>query len=258
MPDILSRPSISIGTSGWNYPEWCQVFYPEGLPASRWLAFYARHFATLEINATFYRLPSPETVRKWREGVPDSFLFAVKGSRFMTHVKRLLDIEEPLQRFLEVMRELNPKLGPILWQLPPGLAFDAERTERFLKILPSTERHALEARHDSWLSEACLGLLRDYGVAWCIADTPFYPYLEAVTADFVYARLHGHEQLYTSCYSPEELGEWAEKIRRWAGEGSDVYLYFDNTAYGHAVENAHTLQEMLADIAPPFNPPEPP
>lgn len=216
---MLSLPSLHIGTSGWNYTEWRGPFYPKGLTAHRWLAFYAGVVDPVEISATFYGMPRPETVRKWRDTVPEGFLCAVKGNRFVTRLRRLVNFEEPLQRFMDMAGELGPKLGPILWQFPPGFAFDADRVAPFLASLPSGKRYVLEARHDSWLQEECQALLREHNVAWRIADTPDYPYAEFVTADFAYIRLHGHEHLCGSLYSPKDLQRWAANQRLWQAKG---------------------------------------
>lgn len=233
---------IYIGTSGWSYDHWKGIFYPEDRPKAKWLEFYADHFMSVEVNATFYRSMKPKTFENWREKTPDRFLWAVKASRYITHIRRLKDVREPLERFMASLKLLREKLGPILFQLPPSLAFDAEVFESFCNYLPEEKLYTIEARHPSWLEEDALSALRRHHIAWCISDTPGrYPYCEAVTSDFIYIRLHGSRKLYSSEYSEEELRAWAEKIRRW---GKDTYVYFNNDFMGYAPKNAARLKEL--------------
>lgn len=234
---------IRIGTSGWNYPHWQGIFYPSDCPRSRWLEWYAKHFDTVELNATFYRLPKPKTFENWKLRTPDNFLWALKASRYITHIKRLKEPEEPLERFYKASAPLQDKLGPILFQLPPGLPFDEDRFEHFCRTLRPSHRYALEVRHPSWIDNRLFAILRRYSIAFCIADTAGrYPYHETVTADFVYIRLHGSRKLYASDYSEEELQSWARKIKGW---GMDTYLYFDNDFEGYAVKNARRIREIM-------------
>nr|WP_312860030.1 DUF72 domain-containing protein [Pseudonocardia bannensis] len=284
---------MRIGTSGWRYPPWRGTFYPEGLVQRRELEHLSRMVRTIEINGSFYSLQRPESYRAWAEQTPDDFLFAVKGGRFITHMKQLRDVEVPLANFLASgMLALGPKLGPMLWQLPPRMRFDPERLDAFLTMLPRSTgaaaefaarhderldgravtetdadrplRHALEVRHPSFVDPAFIELLRAHGVALVVADTAgTFPYLDDVTADFVYARLHGDSELYVSGYAPDALDSWAEKVRAWQDgrspvtehtvappapehpEGRDVYLYFDNDAKVHAPYDAIGLAERL-------------
>ncbi len=237
MQDIL------IGTSGWNYDHWQGVFYPEKWPKSRWLEYYSGVFSTVEVNATFYRHMKPSTFEKWRNNTPQDFVWAVKANRFITHIKRLQDITDSLQTFFDSVTVLAEKLGAVLFQLPPSLAFDAAVFESFCAHLPEGKRYTLEARHPSWATESALASLKRCGVAWCISDTAGrYPYLEALTADFIYIRLHGSTMLYASDYTEEELVRWADKIRTW---NKDTFVYFDNDFSGYAPKNAQRLKELL-------------
>jgi len=234
---------IRVGTSGWTYPHWKNVFYPAAWKKSRWLEYYTEYFDTVEVNATFYRLPQAKTVEGWKRRTPDLFLWAVKANQYITHTKRLKEPREPLERFYSVASALEEKLGPILFQLPPSLPFDEERFSGFCRCLRRSYRHVLEVRHSSWISDRLFAILEEYNMALCISDTAGrYPFHEAVTADFMYVRLHGSKKLYASDYSEEELQAWAQRINTW---GKDTYLYFDNDFEGHAVGNAKRLKEIL-------------
>jgi uncharacterized protein YecE (DUF72 family) len=236
-------PRIFVGTSGWTYDHWRGPFYPQGLAKTRWLDYYARAFLTVEVNATFYRSMKPSTFEKWRQATPDGFLWSIKANRFITHLKRLRDVADPLKSFLESVNPLDTKLGAILFQLPPSLAFDKDLIQSFCELLPQSIRYSLEARHISWVCREALFCLRKSGVAWCISDTAGrYPYLETVTADFAYIRLHGSRSLCASRYTEEELKAWATKVR---GFGVDAFVYFDNDFMGYAPTNALQLKELL-------------
>ncbi|MBW2108969.1 MAG: DUF72 domain-containing protein [Deltaproteobacteria bacterium] len=233
-----------IGTSGWTYPHWIDRFYPPEHSKSRWLEYYAQHFDTVELNASFYRLPKPVTFENWKARTPAHFLWSVKASKFITHTKRLKDPQEPLTRLYRAAGGLGKKLGVVLFQLPPSLTFDKAVFQDFCQALDPHVRHALEVRHPSWIGERVLGLLEQYNVAFCVADTAGrYPYCEAVTADFVYVRLHGSKKLYASDYSVKELRTWAAKLRAW---GKLSFVYFDNDAEGYAIKNARQLRSMLS------------
>jgi uncharacterized protein YecE (DUF72 family) len=232
-----------IGTSGWNYDHWKGLFYPHDLPRSRWLDYYATVFSTVEVNATFYRQVSGATFEKWRSRTPEGFVWSVKAHRVITHIRRLKDAEASLETFLDAASALGDKLGPILFQLPPSLAFDAPLAERFFSKLPGGRRYTLEARHQSWTGRDALAILERHGIAWCISDTAGrYPYLEAVTAGFAYIRLHGSRRLYASEYTREEIGAWADRIRSW---GIPAYVYFDNDYLAFAARNALELQQAV-------------
>ncbi len=245
------RLTVRIGTSGWNYPHWRGVFYPKGLATSKWLTYYATYFDTVEVNATFYGTPKEKTLKKWYGETPSGFLFALKASRFITHVKRLRQVEEPLKRFYQVIAPLKEKIGPLLFQLPPSLKYDRALIADFLALLDPRYQTAIEIRHASFHNDEFLGLLATHQVALCLSDTAGrYPsLLEAVTAPFVYVRLHGSRTLYRSCYTEEELRAWAQKIVSF---NRPTYVYFDNDSLGWAVPNALRLKELLGQPAKPL------
>ena len=234
------KPKYYIGTSGWHYDWWREVFYPAKLPRSRWLEFYSSHFPTVELNNSFYRLPSERAFDNWRDQTPEGFVFAVKVSRFITHIKRLKEVEEPLETFLSRARHLNEKLGPLLYQLPPNMHRNEGRLEAFLKILPGGLEHVFEFRHESWFDDRVFELLRKYNCGFCSFDMPGMSCPLVATADFAYIRFHGSSGLYYSCYSDEELRDWAERISGLGGVGK-VYIYFNNDAEGYAIQNARGL-----------------
>lgn len=239
---------IHIGTSGWHYKHWHGPFYPEVMRAERLLPFYARHFHTVEVNNSFYKLPSEETFATWRDTSPEGFLFAVKASRFITHMKKLkVEPGQGLFPLLERVDVLGPKLGPILFQLPPLWRFNAERLSTFLESLPLGHRYTFEFRDHSWLNEEAYALLRAHGAAYCLYDIAGFMSPSVVTADFVYVRLHGPipGAAYHGSYSMEALSRWADDCLAWAAEGRDVYVYFDNDIGGHAVHDALRLQGMV-------------
>ena len=272
-------PQTRIGISGWTYPPWRRVFYPEGLPHRRELEFASRQVGSIEINGTFYALQRPESFRAWAEATPDRFVFSVKGGRFITHLKKLRDVDTALANFFASgVLALGPKLGPLLWQLPPNFGYDVERIEAFLSLLPRTTtaaaelaarhdervddrawvttdadrpvRHAIEVRHASYETPSFLALLRAQGVAAVTADTAGkWPMIEEQTAGFSYVRLHGAEELYTSGYSDEGLDAWAAKVRAW-GQDRDVFVYFDNDVKVHAPFDAMGLMRRLG-LEPP-------
>jgi uncharacterized protein YecE (DUF72 family) len=236
-------PHIYIGTSGWNYKHWAEVFYPKDCPKAKWLEFYAGQFHTVELNASFYRLPKPQTFENWKERTPDDFLWAVKASRYITHIKRLREAAEPLERLYGAVEGLESNLGPILFQLPPSLSFNEEVFGQFCRQLKTDRLHALEVRHSSWEHQKAIDILRDHNMALCVSDTAGrYPYLEEDVASFAYIRLHGSQKLYASEYSEAELRAYARKIRQW---NRDTYLYFDNDYRGYAVKNARRIKEIL-------------
>ena len=239
----MKAKSLRIGTSGWNYNHWKEKFYPLDISKSKWLEFYSDHFDTVEVNATFYRLPTPKTFENWYKRTPENFKWAVKASKYITHTKRLNETGEPLERLYQSVQNLKEKTGPILFQLPPSLTFEKDRFQAFLKDLRSGYRHALEIRHASWIDEGVFKLLEENNLALCISDTAGrYPYCEAVTADFLYIRLHGSKKLYASEYTEAELQAWAKKIREW---NRDTFIYLDNDHEAYAVKNADRLKEIL-------------
>ena len=284
---------IHIGISGWRYEPWRGVFYPEDLRQDDELAFASRALSSIELNGSFYALQKPDSYAKWYQATPKKFIFSIKGNRFITHTKRLKDIDGPLANVLaSAVFNLREKLGPFLWQFPPNLQFDSERMEHFLSLLPHDTveglscarrhearmegkvaldvdkkrkmRHALEIRHDSFIDEAFIAMLRKYQVALVVADTARqWPYYEDICADFMYLRLHGDKELYASGYCEVALDRWAEPIRAWSGGSQphdarlisakagpkkasrDVYCYFDNDIKVRAPFDAKRLIEKL-------------
>jgi uncharacterized protein YecE (DUF72 family) len=266
-----------IGTSGWSYRRWRGDFYPRGLAQRLELAYMAQRLPTVEVNGTFYGLTRPTACAAWRAAVPDDFVFAIKGSRFITHMLKLRKYETPLANFFASgLLRLGTTLGPILWQLPPQLPFDEERARSFFQAVPrdlraaerwarrhdarttgraslraaegaaGPIRHAVEIRHASWLTDQALATLRELDVALVAADTAGkYPLSYERTADFAYVRLHGSATLYASRYSDAEIAAWARRIAVWTEAGSDVYVYFDNDAEGHAPHDAVRLQAAV-------------
>ena len=269
-----------IGISGWRYAPWRGVFYPSGLPQKNELAFAARQFNSIEINGSFYSLQQVESWQRWYDETPDDFVFAVKGSRFITHMKKLNDIEKPLANFFaQGVLALKQKLGPILWQFPPAFAFDHARFEKFFRLLPRTMKealalarhrdarmdgrsylraaadhalqHAVEIRHESFRTPHFIKLLRKQSIGLVVADTAGkWPFLEDVTAGFVYARLHGDKQLYVSGYTPSALDRWAERVRAWRAGNRSVYVYFDNDVKVRAPFDAIELSRRVGGFLP--------
>lgn len=239
-----TKHSFYVGTSGWQYSHWRGVFYPEDLKSQDWLRFYTEHLNTLELNVTFYRQVRQSTFQKWYEATPPAFVFSVKMSRFITHIKRLRVEAESVERFCADVRVLKEKLGVILIQLPPSLKFDSTLMADFFALLDPALKYTIEARNKTFISDDFFAMLTDRNIAWCIAESAGrYPYSEAVTASFVYLRLHGRTELYASNYSDDELTVMAGKIRGW---DRDTYVYFDNDFGGYAVRNALTLKHLLA------------
>lgn len=237
---------IHIGTSGWHYDHWRGPFYPEDLTPKAFLTFYQQRFHTVEINNSFYQLPSAKTLVDWRESVPPGFIFAVKGSRYITHMKKLKDPGQSVPPLLERIQSLGDRLGPILFQLPPRWRFNEERLGAFLEALPRDYRYALEFRDPTWLNQEACRLLRKHGAAFCIYELAGRISPKEVTADFVYIRLHGPGDAYQGRYDRQTLADWAGAISAWTAQGLTVFCYFDNDEAGYAALNALELQEMLS------------
>ena len=236
---------IYIGTSGWSYAHWKGVFYPDKVSGTKMLPFYAEHFPTVELNASFYRLPKAATFDGWRERTPEGFVFAVKASKLITHNKRLVDVNEPWELFITNVSRLGNKLGPILFQLPPSLKADIGVLDELFKMLPEQYSYVIEPRNDSFFEDQIVEALRKHQVCLCIPDSPRFPQKLIVTAPFVYVRLHGSSRLYGSKYTDEELAAWAKKVDQWHRSDLDVYVYFNNDYMCYAVENAKTLMRLL-------------
>jgi uncharacterized protein YecE (DUF72 family) len=234
-----------IGTSGWHYDDWRGRFYPEKLPRNRWLEFYAQHFPTVELNNSFYRLPSENAFTGWYNSSPPDFRYAVKVSRFITHIKRLKDCNEAVANFMSRAGILKEKLGPLLYQLPPSMHRNDERLESFLNILPRGLKHVIEFRHESWLVDEVFDILRRYNTGLCVFDMPELTSPLLATADFAYIRFHGSGSLYSSCYTDEELADWAKRIADLAKGLDSVYIYFNNDVQGFAIRNAATIRRFL-------------
>lgn len=237
--------TIRIGTSGWVYPHWRGLFYPAELRQEDWFGHYAAHFDTVEINNTFYRLPSEAAFANWREQAPAGFLYALKASRFLTHLKKLKDPHAPLEHFFTRAAQLGVSLGPVLYQLPPHWQLNLPRLEGFLASLPRKRRHAVEFRDPSWLVEPVFRLLEHYGAAHCVHDLPPLHVPPRVTAPFVYLRYHG-DSAHHGDYPTDHLALQAQRIRAWHAQGLDVYAYFNNDVEGYAVRNAMLLRSLLA------------
>lgn len=238
-----------IGTSGWNYDAWKHDFY-DGVPKREWLRHAAERFTGLEVNATFYGLQKRSTFERWRDETPAGFGFAVKGNRYLTHSKKLLEPEEPIARERERAEGLGDKLKAVLWQLPESFHAHTDRLRAFLSALDAWPvPHAVEFRHRSWFTPEVAGLLRDRDAAVCISDAADWPIWEAVTARIVYVRLHGHTRTYASAYSSPHLRRWARRTRRWLDEGRDVHVYFDNDREGAAPRDALRLLEQVREKA---------
>ena len=239
------RP-VHVGCSGWNYRDWRGTVYPQGVPPSRWLEHYATLFDTVEVNSTFYRLASRDAVARWVEQTPEHFVFALKASRYLTHIKRLTDLGQGIERFYERVEPLvgTPKLGPVLWQLPESFHRDDERLAGALKALPGG-RHCFEFRHESWFAADVYALLREHGVALVVGDMPKRPFQSyEMTADWTFVRFHFGARGRRGNYSESELDEWAQRIAAWR-ERVEVYAYFNNDWEGFAVRNGLWLRRRL-------------
>lgn len=237
--------SYHIGTSGWHYPHWQGRFYPPTVARAAWLHYYAQHFATVEINASFYRLPSRAAARAWKNATPAGFTFAIKASRYITHMKKLRAPRTSLRAFLAVTQALGTKCGPLLFQLPPRWRCNPERLEAFLRALPKNRECVFELRDPSWHNPQVYALLRRHNAAFCQYELGGFVSPHVITADFTYIRLHGPSaSAYGGCYSDNALKKWAARIRGWK-KLRRVYVYFDNDEAGYAARNALSLRTLL-------------
>jgi uncharacterized protein YecE (DUF72 family) len=242
----VAHCDVRIGTSGWHYKHWVGTYYPATCRAPQMLEHYLRDFDTVELNNSFYRLPTPEAFDCWRDATPPDFRFAVKGSRFITHNKKLKEPENALENLLPRAERLREKLGVVLWQLPPKWKKNVSRLEEFLAALPRERRYTFEFREPSWLNDDVLAVLRRYNAAFCIYELAGFHTALEITADFAYVRLHGPEAgKYQGSYSTAQLERWAKRIAEWSERLKAVYVYFDNDQHGYAAQNARTLKGMV-------------
>lgn len=244
---------IHIGTSGWVYPHWREVFYPKDVPQRSWLSYYAQFFDVTEINASFYRLPSIKAVENWAGSVAPAFRFCPKISRFITHAKKLNDPESSVPRFFDVFDAIERHVGPILIQLPANLVFHEDKAHHFFKFLRTTYptySFSLEARHASWMKADSIALLQAYDIGWVIAESGTrFTSAEIITAKHVYLRFHGPDGSYATRYTKRRLGSFAEKMQRWEKQGHLIWAFFNNDIHGYAIENALMLKKMLGGHA---------
>jgi uncharacterized protein YecE (DUF72 family) len=246
--------AIYIGTSGWHYKHWLGDFYPEKLAPAKMFSWYRREFDTVEVNNSFYRLPEQKTFRSWKDLAPPGFCFAVKASRFITHVKRLKDAADSIDLFLARAEPLAESLGPILFQLPPRWKVNLDRLAGFLSILPTGHRYSIEFRDESWCVPQVYDLLHRFNVAFCIHDWREMPWPKPLTADFTYIRFHGSGTRYGGDYPQNQLQEWADRLREWGSKLSAAYVYFNNDIGGHAIRNARSLRTLIATLPKRFLP----
>jgi uncharacterized protein YecE (DUF72 family) len=246
-PTTVSK--VHVGCSGWVYRHWRGLFYPEGLPQKRWFERYAEEFDTVEINASFYRLPLASTFEGWREKAPPGFRYAVKVNRFITHMKKLLDCEAEVDRFISLARPLRDKLGPLLYQLPPSLHKNLDRLDAFLARLPGDLEQVVEFRHKSWYDERALAVLDKHGVGFVAHDMKGLVSPRWASGRTAYVRFHGAGGKYWGRYSDEALLEWTDWCLDQARQGRSVWCYFNNDIHGHAIEDARTLKSMIGQIS---------
>ena len=242
------RGRIHIGCSGWVYKHWRGIFYPEGLPQRLWFDHYTQDFDTVEINNSFYRLPSSETFEKWRDQAPSGFCYALKANRFLTQAKKLKECEEPLERMMSAARCLGDRLGPMLYQLPPTLRINLDRLRDFLEIMPADVTNVFEFREKSWYVPETYDLLDRYGASFCVHDMPGLGSERVAVGRIAYVRFHGGEGKYWGRYPDERLLGWTDWIVEQAGQGRSVWCYFNNDIHGHAIEDARTLKAMARQM----------
>ncbi len=245
---MKKKVSGRVGCSGWQYRHWKGNFYPSALPQKKWLEFYAERFDTVEINNSFYRLPTEKTFSEWRERVPDRFLFSVKASRYLTHLRRLKDPADPLELFWRRARRLGPKLGPVLYQLPPYWKRNEKRFFDFLDALPENALHVVEFRDPTWYTDEIFRAMEARGVAMCIHDHHASVSPRETVGPFAYVRFHGSPEHPEGAYSKRHLRAWAAWLAEEADSGKEIFAYFNNDAFSHAPKNAAALREFLLSI----------
>jgi uncharacterized protein YecE (DUF72 family) len=238
---------LLVGTSGWVYPHWKGTFYPDELNEREWFSYYSRRFDTVEINNSFYRLPSRQAFEKWRLMAPAGFTFTVKASRYITHVKKLREPAESVGRLYANLSGLKDRCAAVLFQLPPNWGLNIQRLREFLGVLPNSTRAVLELRNESWLTDEVYALLRDHGVALCFADMPFYPGPRVRTADFSFFRRHGGRGARKPLYTKGEIRKLAGEVERELTDGRDCFVYFNNDFGGYAIRNALELKSMVQE-----------
>jgi len=240
---------IHIGTSGWSYKDWVEIFYPKKIKARDWLSYYAKTFDCTEINGCFYRLPSKETVINWVNMVPKKFKFCPKMSRYLTHLKKLRDPEEPLQRFFSIFEPMREKMGPVLIQLPKLVRFDPDIAEHFYRLLKekySSYRFAIEVRHESWMTDSSYSLMKRYDVAFVMSHSGnHFPYAEVVTSKNIYFRFHGPGTLYNTKYHGATMKKYSRLFKGLLDQGHDVWIFFNNDWFGYAIENGLALRRFV-------------
>lgn len=241
----MGNSSVYIGTSGWEYKHWENVFYPKENGSVTKLNYYANELSSVEINSSFYRLPTEKILKNWVKEVPSTFIFAVKASRYITHIKKLKDPKESTDELFKRIEVLGEKLGPILFQLPPSWKCNKNRLDELLKILPKKYRYAFEFRNKTWITKEILALLREYNAAFCIYEIDKWLSPKEITSDFVYIRLHGPQKAYKGNYSSKNLAGWAGAFASWRKKNLDIYCYFDNDEKGYAPHNALCLKKMI-------------
>jgi len=243
-----------IGTSGWSYKDWIEIFYPKRLKAADWLSYYATIFNCTEINSSFYRLPQKQTVISWIKKVPKDFLFCPKMSRYLTHIKRLKEPEEPLDRFFSIFEPMKKQMGPVLIQLPGTAAFDHDVAENLYCLLKqkfSLYKFAIEVRHLSWMTENSYALMEKYDIAFVMSHSgDHFPYAEVITSKNIYFRFHGPGSLYNTKYDDETMEKYAALSKKWLDKGHDLWIFFNNDWFGYGIDNALSLRTFLTHLIP--------
>lgn len=241
----MANDNVRIGTSGWHYRHWENVYYPDGMPEDCWLDYYSKNYNSVEINNTFYKLPEVLSLRKWYDSVPDNFVFSVKASRYITHMKKLSGIEKNINKLLKSVSILDEKLGPILFQLPPGWKFNGQRLRSFLSSLSADFRYVFEFRNQTWFNDEAYGLLSENNAALCVYDFGGVTSPRHMTTDMVYVRLHGAQGPYYGSYSDNVLAMWAKDVSAWSAKGLKVFFYFNNDQAASAVMDAKALSSLV-------------
>jgi uncharacterized protein YecE (DUF72 family) len=242
---VISAGKIHIGTSGWSYDDWKGKFYPVDIPKTRWFEYYSKHFKTVELNSTFYHLPNPKTIRKWKFNTPAGFIYSVKASRYITHIKRLKDCAEPVERFFRAIKPLKPETGAVLYQLPPNSKLNLDRLEDFIKLLPKKYNHVFEFRNKSWYCRDISKLLDKYGCGFCIHDMQKLESPKWITGELLYVRFHGSEGKYRGSYPYQKLSSFAKWTKQNNRKIKQGFVYFNNDYNANASKNALYLKKYF-------------